>query len=404
MTQKASAGALSGLRVLDLSRVVAGPLCTQMLADHGADVIKVEGPAGDELRTYGPPFGPETSAYYEGLNRNKRNVCLDLRTAGGRAVVERLLTESDVVVENFRAGTMASWGFGYEEVLAGLFPRLIYCRISGFGVDGPMGGAPGYDAMLQAISGIMSVTGSPDGPATRVGVPVVDVTAGFLAFSGILLALHERARSGRGQLVDCALLDAAVSLLHPHASAWAMFGTAPRRTGDAHSSVAPYQTFTTATGPVLLAANNERQFRALAVALGRPDLADDPRFATNRKRVGHRGELADAIQAVILSDERDRLIERLTAAGVPAAPVNDVPDALALPQVRHRELLVELGDYRSVGIPVKLTRTPGRVTRHPGRKGADTVEILTALGYDTDDIEDLCRTGAAVRAEEELVT
>src|SRR5581483_3559039 len=195
-----------------------------MLADHGADVVKVEGPAGDELRTYGPPFGPATSAYYEGINRNKRNVCLDLRTAGGREVLGRLLARADVVVENFRAGTMAGWGFDYEAVLAERYPALVYCRITGFGVDGPLGGQPGYDAMLQAMSGIMGVTGNPDGPATRVGVPVVDVTAAFVAFSGILLALLERARSGLGQLVDCALLDAAASLLHPHDAGWAMFG------------------------------------------------------------------------------------------------------------------------------------------------------------------------------------
>jgi len=394
---------LAGLRVLDLSRVVAGPLCTQMLADHGADVVKVEGPAGDELRTYGPPFGAGTSAYYEGINRNKRNVCLDLRTAGGQDVLGRLLAGADVVVENFRPGTMAAWGFGYEEVLAERYPALVYCRISGFGVDGPMGGMPGYDAMLQAMSGIMSVTGDPDGPATRVGVPVVDVTAGFVAFSGVLLALLERARSGRGQLVDCTLLDAATSLLHPHAAAWAMFGAVPARTGDAHGSVAPYQAFATRTGPILLAANNDRQFRALAEALGRPELADDRRFATNRDRVAHRGELAEAIGDLVADADREALARQLTTNGVAAASVYDIPDALAQPQIAHRDLLVEIDGYRALGVPVKLSRTPGRIDRPPVRRGADTVDVLTSLGYGATEIGELCRTGAAERLDEEFV-
>jgi crotonobetainyl-CoA:carnitine CoA-transferase CaiB-like acyl-CoA transferase len=403
LSESDTPGSLAGLRVVDLSRVVAGPLCTQMLADHGADVVKVEGPGGDELRTYGPPFGPGTSAYYEGINRNKRNVCLDLRTAGGQEVLGRLLAGADVVVENFRVGTMAAWGFGYEEVLAERHPALVYCRISGFGADGPMGGKPGYDAMLQAISGIMSVTGNADGPPTRVGVPVVDLTAAFVAFSGILLALLERAASGRGQLVDCALLDAAVSLLHPHAAAWAMFGAVPARTGDAHGSVAPYQAFATRTGPILLAANNDRQFRVLAEALGRPGLADDPRFATTRDRVAHRRDLAEVIGGLVAGADREALAERLTAAGVAAAPVYAVPDALAQPQIAHRNLLVELGRYRALGVPVKLVRTPGRVARAPVRRGADTVDVLTSLGYGPAEIGELCRTGAAARLEEELV-
>jgi len=291
-----AAGALRGLRVLDLSRVLAGPLCAQMLADHGAEVIKVEAPTGDETRRWGPPFVDEaetTSSYFQGLNRGKANIALDLRTPPGRGVLHELIARADVVVENFKAGTMHRWGLGYESRLAMEFPRLVYCRITGYGVDGPLGGLPGYDAVLQAYGGLMSINGERDGDPLRVGVPVVDMTAAHQAFAGILLAVLERTASGRGQLVDVTLLDAVVSLMHPHSAAYLQSGVAPERTGAAHPTVAPYQVFRTAAGGQLfVAAASDAQFAALTEVLGRPGLAGDPRFRRNRDRVAHRSRRA----------------------------------------------------------------------------------------------------------------
>ncbi|GAA1832838.1 CoA transferase [Actinomadura chokoriensis] len=388
-------GALNGLRVIDLSRVVAGPLCTRMLADHGATVIKVEPPAGDELRTYGPPFGEDTSGYFDGINRGKRHICLDLSRSAGRAVLRRLLADADVVVENFKAGTMDRWGLGYERSLVHDHPGLVYCRITGFGTDGPLGGAPGYDALLQAFSGLMTLSGGPDEPPVRIGVPVVDLTAGMLAFSGILLALHERTLSGRGQMVDMTLLDAALSLLHPHAQNWLAHGTAPKRLGDAHAQAAPYQTFQTRTGPVLLAANNNRQFAALVSRLGRPDLAEDPRFASNGERVAHRTQLAEILAGLVADADRASLADDLIRAGVPAAPVNTLPEALAEAQVHHRGLVIGTGRRRELGVPIALSRTPGRAHTPPGLRGADTADVLADLGYSAAQTAELLRDGAA---------
>jgi len=388
-------GALAGLRVVDLSRVVAGPMCAQMLADHGADVIKIEGPAGDELRTYGPPFGEGTSAYFDGINRNKRNICVDLSCSAGQDVVRRLLDGADVVIENFRTGTMDRWGLGYA-VIAVDYPGIIYCRITGFGTEGPMAGAPGYDAVLQAYSGIMSLTGDPDGQPMRVGLPIVDLMAAMHAFSGILLALNERNRSQLGQLIDCTLLDAALSLLHPHASAWTMYGSTPGRSGNAHGSVAPYETFESRSGPVMLAANNNEQFIRLVQALGRPDLAVDPRFSSNGQRVQHRGELSLILRDLVSLQDAGDLSQRLVEHGVPALPVLDVPHALAQPQVKQREMIVSLGDYTGLGIPVKLGRTPGSIRRAPVRRGADTMDVLAELNYGETEARELLRSGAAI--------
>ncbi|MBA3741381.1 CoA transferase [Sporichthya sp.] len=389
--------ALTGVRVVDLSRVVAGPLCAQMLGDHGADVVKVEAPAGDELRTYGPPFGPGTSAYFDGANRNKQNICLDLGHPAAREVLLRLLDGADVVIENFKSGTMDRWGLGYE-TLAAEHPELVYCRITGFGVDGPLGGAPGYDALLQAYAGLMSVTGETDGPPTRVGLPMVDLAAAMMAFSGILLALHERQGSGLGQLVDCTLLDSALGLLHPHGSSAAMYGGRPVRVGDSHGGVAPYQTFACRDGRLMIAANNNRQFARLCAILGLGHLAEDPRFVDNNSRVANKAALAEFLGAAVADRAGAGLGDELLAAGVPAAMVNEVPEVLDLPQVRHRNMVVELDDYRGIGIPIALTRTPGRVRSVPALRGADTEAVLARLGYEAAQIEDLIAAGAAQAA------
>ena len=277
------AGALQGLRVIDLSRVLGGPYCTQSLADHGAQVIKLEPPGGDETRGWGPPFVGETASYFVGVNRNKKGICVDLSREEGRAVLWQLLEGADVLVENFKPGTLERWGMGYD-TLAGRFPRLIHCAISGFGPDGPLGGLPGYDAAIQAITGLMSVNGERDGPALRVGLPVVDMVTGLNALAGILLALAEREKSGRGQSLDIALYDCGVSLLHPHLPNHFGNGRTPQRSGNAHPNITPYDSYRTATAPIFLAVGNDRQFAKLVAHLNAAALAHDARFIDNKSR------------------------------------------------------------------------------------------------------------------------
>ncbi|MFI9411318.1 CaiB/BaiF CoA transferase family protein [Nocardia gamkensis] len=388
-------GVLSGVRVLDLSRVLAGPYTAQMLADQGAEVIKVEGPGGDETRGWGPPFVDEgaSSAYYASLNHSKDNIGLDLRTDEGREILAHLLAGADVVIENFKAGTMARWGFDFESVLAQRHPRLIYCRITGFGVDGPMGGLPGYDAVLQSFGGLMSINGYPDGNPLRVGVPIVDIVTANLAANGILLALLERERSGRGQLVDMALLDSVISILYPHAANWVASGRVPQRTGDFHPTVVPYQVFRAADGDFFVSAANNRQFHSLAATLGVPELADDPRFTDNGQRHTHREELVAILAERIAPWPRAELALRLEQVGVAAAPVNTVDEALQAEQTRHRGLFLETQDYRGVGVPVKLSRSPHRTPRPAVQRGADTAGVLSAMGYSAERIEALRAAG-----------
>ncbi|PFX06042.1 CaiB/BaiF CoA transferase family protein [Nocardia farcinica] len=388
-------GVLGGVRVLNLSRVLAGPYTAQMLADQGAEVIKVEGPGGDETRGWGPPFVDEgtSSAYYASLNHSKDNIGLDLSTDQGREILAHLLAGADIVIENFKAGTMARWGFDYETVLAERHPRLIYCRITGFGVDGPMGGLPGYDAVLQSFGGLMSINGYPDGNPLRVGVPIVDIVTANLAVNGILLALLERERSGRGQLVDMALLDSAISILHPHAANWIASGRVPQRTGDFHPTVVPYQVFRAADGDFFVSAANNRQFRSLVTTLGMPELAEDPRFADNGQRYIHRAELVAILAERIAGWRRADLARRLEEAGVAAAPVNTVDEALQAEQTRHRGLFLETADYRGVRVPVKLSRSPHRMPRPAVPRGADTAAVLRAMGYRAEQIEAMRAAG-----------
>ncbi|OXH91494.1 hypothetical protein CA831_06745, partial [Burkholderia multivorans] len=266
-SDEASRGALDGLKVVDLSRVLGGPYCTQALADHGATVIKIEPPGGDETRGWGPPFAGDTAWYFLGVNRNKEGLALDLSRDEGRAILWRLLEDADVLVENFKPGTLARWGMDYARDLQPRFPRLIHCAVTGFGADGPLGGLPGYDAVIQAMAGLMSVNGERDGDATRIGLPIVDMVTGLNALAGILLALAEREKSGRGQSVDIALYDCGVSLLHPHLPNF--FGSArvPERSGNAHPNIAPYDSYRTATVPIFLAVGNDRQFARLVAHL-----------------------------------------------------------------------------------------------------------------------------------------
>ncbi|WP_280438131.1 CaiB/BaiF CoA transferase family protein [Nocardia carnea] len=388
-------GVLTGVRVLDLSRVLAGPYTAQILADHGAEVIKLEAPTGDETRGWGPPFLEDgaSSAYYASLNHSKDNISLDLRTDAGREILAHLLAGADIVIENFKAGTLARWGFDYESVLSERHPRMIYCRITGFGVDGPMGGLPGYDAVLQSFGGLMSVNGYPDGNPLRVGIPIVDIVAANMAVSGILLAMLERERSGRGQLVDITLLDSVISILHPHAANWLASGKVPQRTGDFHPTVAPYQVFRAADGDFFVSAANDRQFRSLVHTLALAELADDPRFASNGQRYAHREELVALLGERIALCSREDLGRRLEEAGVPASPVHTIDEALQSAQVRHRDLFIDDDDYRGVGVPIALGRSPRRRPRPAVPRGADTTAVLAAMGYRTERIEELRAAG-----------
>src|SRR5690606_11864916 len=351
------AGALAGCKIIDLSRVLGGPYCTQLLADHGADVIKIEPPAGDETRGWGPPFLDDTASYFVGVNRNKRGMTLDLSQPAGQELLRRLLADADVLVENFKPGTLEKWELGYD-ALSREFPRLVHCRVSGFGADGPLGGLTGYDACAQAMCGLMSVNGDAQGEATRVGLPVVDMVTGLNAAVAVLLALNERMRSGLGQFLDITLYDCAVSLLHPHAANYFYSGKIPGRTGNAHPNIAPYETLPTRSGPIFLAVGNNRQFAALARVLGAPALPDDPRFASNAERLQHRDALREALAELLAAHDAATLAEQLLRAGVPAAAVQNVEDVLGHPHTRHRGMVLEQDGYRGAGSPIMLSRTP----------------------------------------------
>lgn len=384
---------LTGVRVVDVSRILAGPLCTHMLGDHGAEVVKVEPPTGDETRRWGPPFvSDDASAYFAAVNRNKANVGLDLTTADGQRLLGELLGDADVLVENFKAGTLARWGYD-DTTIRSRYPTLIHCRITGFGVDGPMGGMPGFDAVLQAYSGLMSINGEADGPALRVGVPVVDMVTGIMAFSGILLALVERSRTGLGQLVDCTLLDTAISLLHPHSASHLCDGRTPQRLGSAHPTVAPYDTFDAADGPIFIGVGSDAQFRALCKVLSLPHVVDDDSFATNAARLANLPALRALLADRVRTRNREPLALQLMTAGVPASPVRDVGEALRDPQVRHRDMVVSRGDYSAVGIPIKLDRSPGSVRSVPRDHGADTRAVLARLGYSDERVDALIADG-----------
>lgn len=392
-TTTAPRGALHGIRVLDLSRVLGGPYCSQALADHGAEVIKLEPPAGDETRGWGPPFEGDTASYFRGINRNKKGLVVDLAQPEGRQLLLRLLEGADVLLENFKPGTLERWGLGYEAVLAERFPRLIHCAVSGFGADGPLGGLPGYDAAIQAMAGLMSVNGEADDGPLRVGLPVVDMVTGLNALAGILLALHERQRSGRGQSVDITLYDCGLSLLHPHLPNYFGSGRVTPRSGNAHPNIAPYDSYRTGGEPIFLAVGNDRQFARLCEHLGAEALLDDPRFADNGSRSVHRQALKAALERHLASHDGPPLAEALIHLGVPCGAVTTVDQAIAHPHTCHRAMLVELGDYRGIASPVKLSRTPAQYRRPPPGLGQHSRELLDGLGLDAGQVDDLIQRG-----------
>jgi crotonobetainyl-CoA:carnitine CoA-transferase CaiB-like acyl-CoA transferase len=392
-----SDGALADLLVIDLTRVLGGPYCTQILGDHGAEVIKVEPPQGDEVRDWGPPFDAARDAsYYLGVNRNKRSLGLDLAQPQGRDVLLRLLERADVLIENFKPGAMERWGLGYEAVLQGRFPRLVHCRISGFGADGPMGGFPGYDAVIQAMCGMFSVNGSEDSGPLRVGIPLVDIGTGLYAAIAVLMAIVERERSGLGQFVDMTLYDAGVALMHPHIPNYVLSGRLPQLTGNAHPNICPYDKFPTRTVDVFLAVGNNRAFERVCQELGASDLAADPRFATNGERLGHRVELTLALAALFAEQDGEDLCKRLLAVGVPAGPVRDVGQVWHDPHTRHRAMAAESDGYKGWGLPIKLSRTPGALHRTPPRFGADGRAVLAEQGFSQREIDALIEAGVVL--------
>ena len=390
-------GALEGLKVIDLSRVLGGPYCAQMLADHGAAVIKVEPPQGDETRTWGPPFDKEgISAYFAGINRNKRTIALDLSKPEGREVLLKLLAEADVLIDNFKTGTMEKWGIGYADTLSKKFPRLVHARVSGFGEDGPLGGFPGYDAMVQASAGLVSVNGSPESGPVRVGVPVVDLSTGMNACIGIMMALYERNRSGKGQFIDATLYDSAIALHQPHAPNYFTAGQKPKLVGNSHGSLVPYSNFPTKGRNIAIAAGNDGQFRKLAQMLGKPELAQDPRFKTNKDRVAHRLELEAELRELLKDRDADSFSIELMKGGVPSGAVLEVPDVMEHPHTKHRGMVWEKDGYRNVGNPVKLSRTPAGVHSKPKKFGSDTKAVLAEAGYSATEIDNLIASGIAL--------
>jgi crotonobetainyl-CoA:carnitine CoA-transferase CaiB-like acyl-CoA transferase len=394
-----SGGALAGVRVVDLSRVLAGPYCTQMMGDHGADVLKIEPPNGDGTRIWGETYENGVSAYYAGLNRNKRHLSVDLSRQEGRDLVLELLDGADVLVENFKPGTMERWGIG-PDVLLERFPKLVYCRVTAFGTGGPMGGLPGYDAVIQAFSGIMSMNGEPESGPVRVPMPITDIVTGMLAHMGVLLALNERHRSGRGQLVDLTLLDSALTLLHPAAANYFLTGRRPERIGTAHPNIAPCDTFETSAGHLYVAAGTDKQFQSLCAYLGSPELAADPRFVTNTDRLHHREELSTELQSLVGRMKLDGGAAReMIALGIPASVIRPVDEVLADPQIEHRQMVEELDGLKMLGIPLKLGRTPGSVRTPPKPRGADTGSALAELGFTPEQIAELRRNGAIPDAD-----
>ncbi len=377
-------GALDGLLVADLSRVLAGPLCTMTLGDLGADVVKVERPdGGDDTRAWGPPFTPDGSAYYLGLNRNKRSLTLDLKAPEDLALARRLCARADVVVESFRPGTADRLGLGYDAVGDGN-PRVVFCSISAFGSSERAAGLPGYDLLLQAMGGLMSVTGEAgdDGRPLKVGAALIDMVCGLYATTAILAALQARERSGRGQRVEVSLMDSALSGLLNQGSAYLLAGVVAGRLGNRHPSIAPYETFRAADRELAVAVGNDALFARLCTALGRPDLARDERFATNERRLAHRDELGAALEAALAAAPATDWVARLREAGVPAGEINDVAQAFALAEELGLEPVDETGGVRTVRSPLRLSETPATVRSRPPRLGEHDAELRAWLAAD----------------------
>jgi crotonobetainyl-CoA:carnitine CoA-transferase CaiB-like acyl-CoA transferase len=396
LLDQVATSALSGKLVIDLTRVLGGPFCTQILGDHGAEIVKVEPPKGDETRDWGPPFHEEDSAYYIGVNRNKRSIGLDLTQDSGRDVLLKLLENADILIENFKPGTMEKWGLGYAEVLNKRFPKLIHCRVSGFGSDGPMGGFPGYDAIIQAMAGWFSINGEKGSEPTRLGLAGVDMGTGLYSAIAILLAVAERERSGQGQYLDMTLYDCAVSLMHPHIPNYNYSGKIPGPTGNAHPNISPYDTFRTKTVDVFIGAGNDGAYAKMCLALDRPELIDDPRFTKNINRVEHRDELKVEIETSLMRIDGHEICETLAKAGLAIGPIHNTQQVVDHPHTHHRQMTIEKGWYKMTGTPIKMSRTPGSLKRLPPKYGEHSTELLTEFGFSSGQIQELIDQGVVL--------
>jgi crotonobetainyl-CoA:carnitine CoA-transferase CaiB-like acyl-CoA transferase len=390
---------LEGVKVLDLTRVLAGPYCTMMLADMGADVVKVERPgAGDDTRAFGPPFVNGESAYFMSINRNKRSVTLNLKHDKALAILRQMLETADVVVENFRPGTMESFGFGYEAVHA-FNPRLVFCSISGYGHSGPDAKLPGYDLIIQGEGGVASLTGTPDGPPFKVGSSQADIVAGMMGFQGILLALMARQQTGQGQKVDISMLDCQIALLTYQAGIYFATGESPGRMGNQHPTITPYETYRCQDGYINVACGNDNMWRKFCAVLGQENWPEDERFRTNADRVQHRRQLGALIEPVMLDKTQDEWITALRGAGLPCGPIQTVGQACEDPQVLARDMIVALehpkaGPIRVTGLPLKLSETPGAIHSPPPLLGQHTQEVLADwLQIGTSAVEGLRQEG-----------
>lgn len=387
-------GSLSAVTVIDFTRVLSGPYCTMVLADHGARVIKLEHPVrGDDTRHWGPPFLGAESAYFLSINRNKESVTLDFKQPEGQRVLEQLLARADVVVENFRPGTLDAVGFGAADVLS-RHPRLVYCSISGYGHTGPRRDEPGYDAVMQAEGGLMSITGESDGPALRLGVAITDIVSGLFAAQGVMSALIAREKTGLGQQVDIGMLDATAALLTYQAGNYFATGHVPGRMGNRHPTIVPYESFHAADGEFVIAGGNDEIWRRLCQVIGRPELADDPRYRSNADRVTHYDAVKAELERALQGRSREEWVHLLTDAGVPCGSVREISEVLADPQIVAREMVREVahptvGATRVINSPVKMSATPTSVRTAPPILGQHTSSVMRELGYDDRQIETL---------------
>ncbi|PYS40122.1 MAG: formyl-CoA transferase [Acidobacteria bacterium] len=393
---------LDDLFVLDLSRILSGPVCTMLLADMGAQVIKVEPPPlGDDSRQWGPPFVAGISTYFMSVNRNKKSLGLNLKTPDGRCILWKLIERADVLIENFRPGVLEKLGFGYDTVRR-INPRTIYCSISGFGQTGPYRDRPGYDVIAQGESGMMDLTGYPDGPPAKLGASLADVVAGLYACNGICLALLARHKTGKGQHVDVSLLDGMVSTLTYHALIYLSTGRSPKRAGTRHPSIVPYESFQARDGFVNIAVTNQKQWENFCRVLGFPEIATDLQFESMKARLANYAELRPMIERVVASMTRAEVMAAMSEVGIPAGPINTVGEALEDPQIHARDMVIELthpdyGPLRLLGIPIKLSDTPGIVENAPPKFGEHNREVLRILGFEEEEIARFAESGVIAK-------
>ena len=390
---------LDGIRVLDFTQILAGPFCTMLLGDMGADVIKIEKPnGGDDTRRYGPPFINGESAAFMGLNRNKRSIVLDLKSPEGIAIARHMLEEADVMIQNFRPGAMNRIGLGYEDVKKEN-PCIIYCTVSGFGTTGPYKNKAGFDLVAQGMSGLMSITGFSDSPPAKVGVPIADLNAGMFSANAILSAYIYRLKTGKGQHVDASLLDSGIAYTLYESASYFATGEVARPVGSAHRMIAPYQAFATSDGYINIGAANQSNWERMCRAIGREDLLEHPRFSSNAERMIHIEELTPIMEETFITQTKDYWAELLEKAGVPCGPIYDMAQVYSDPHVQARDMAVELehpiaGKIRNIGVPVKLSETPGSIRMPAPALGQHTDEVLSQFGYSHDEVAQFRESGA----------